>query len=154
MAGNKKKSARAAQACPPHEGRVMSYLGPPLLSLDDALAALPVRKSRRWLNEFLNKTKTDPTGQPLYRQAGRDKLVYITRLIEAFACPLSSKSREKTRARTIRSGARTSVSEWTRAAALLDDPSLLPSSSGSRGRSSAESTHPRRPHLVVSNPRS
>src|SRR5262245_39014604 len=138
MAGNKKKSARAAQACPPHEGRVMSYLGPPLLSLDDALAALPVRKSRRWLNEFLNKTKTDPYGQPLYRQAGRDKLVYINRLIEAFACPSSSKSRE--RARTIRSGARTSESMWTRAAALLNDPSLLPNSRNSKGRSSAEST--------------
>jgi hypothetical protein len=54
-----------------------------LLSVDQAIAALPVRKSRRWLVEFLHKTRTDPAGRPLYRLAGRDKLIYLDRLIEA-----------------------------------------------------------------------
>jgi T5orf172 domain len=54
-----------------------------LLSIEQTLQALPVRKSRRWLVEFLHRIQTDPDGRPLYRLAGRDKLIYLDRLIEA-----------------------------------------------------------------------
>jgi hypothetical protein len=54
-----------------------------LLSVDQALDALPVKKSRRWLVSFLHSTPTDPAGRPLYRLMGRDKLIYLDRLIEA-----------------------------------------------------------------------
>jgi hypothetical protein len=56
-----------------------------LRTLDQAAADL--HKTRRWLAEFLRKTKTDPHGRPLYRLAGRDKLVYLDRVIEALPCP-------------------------------------------------------------------
>jgi hypothetical protein len=68
-------------------------------------AAAELRKTCRWLNEFLRKIKTDPHDRPLYRLAGRDKLVYLDRVIEALPCPSSSSRRAMARARTGRSAA-------------------------------------------------
>jgi hypothetical protein len=65
-------------------------------------------------------------------------------------CRSKSSNRATTKPRTSTSGGRTSASEWTRAAALLNDESLMPSSSGSKARSSAASTRPR---LIVDNKR-
>lgn len=127
-----------------------------LLSVDATLAALPVRKSRRWLLEFLHSTKTDPHGRPLYRQLGRDKLIYIDRLIEALPCP-SKSSKVATKKRKIStSGGPISASQWTEAAELLNDPSLVSCETSSRMPSSGENTLPenKRPRLVVNNPRS
>jgi len=56
-----------------------------LLSVDDTLKALPVRKSRRWLVQFLNEHPTDFFGEPIYRLAGRDWLIYIDRLLRAMS---------------------------------------------------------------------
>lgn len=127
---------------------------PSLLSLEDALAALPVRKTRRWLNEFLRKTRTDPQGRPLYRQAGRDRLVHIDRLIEALPCPSSSERPARAKRRTSKFAGRTSESEWKKAAALTGDPSLELNSSDSRRLSSEASTRRGKPRLVVNNQRS
>src|ERR1700681_4736490 len=102
--------------------------GPELLSVDQALAALPVRKSRRWLMELLHKNATDPHGRPLYRSAGRDKLIYLDRLIEALPCPSKSLPPATRKRRTSTSGAAISESELTKAAELTGDWSLVPAS--------------------------
>jgi hypothetical protein len=102
-----------------------------ILSVESALAALnslikPQRKSRRWLVEFLQATKADPAGRPLYRLAGRDKLVYFDRMIEAFPChaaPTPSKKRQRRGAS--KSAALSTESLWARAAKLTGDSSLL-----------------------------
>jgi hypothetical protein len=111
-----------------------------LLSVDQALEALPVRKSRRWLVAFLHSNKTDPHGRPLYRLAGRDKLIYLDRLIEALPCPSKLSPAATRKRKTSTSGAPTSKSELTRLAELTGVP--LPDESGtsSSGQSSAENT--------------
>ncbi len=105
-----------------------------LMSVDQTLDALPVRKSRRWLIEFLHRTKTDPVGRPLYRQVGRDKLIYIARLLEAFPCPSTPFQQRAERSREAR------LRGWNEAAALLnmdvkkiDDKFALTSRRGNRG---------------------
>ena len=125
-----------------------------LLSVDEAVRALPVRKSRRWLVEFLHKTASDPHGQPLYRLAGRDKLIYFDRLIEALPCPSRSSKPAAQRRRTSISAGRTSASQWTRAAELTGDQSLLECCGTSSAQSSKENTHRGKPRLIVDNRRS
>lgn len=125
-----------------------------LLSIDQALAALPVRKSRRWLVEFLHKNTHDAHGRPLYRLCGRDKLIYLDRLIEAMPCP-SKSSKPATPKRKISTSAdRTLESKLTRAAELTGDPSLVPTSNELRDKSSGENTRRRKPELIVNNQRS
>src|SRR5262249_47694834 len=127
-------------------------IDPLVISVEDALAALPVRKSRRWLVTFLHKTKTDPRGRPLYRLAGRGKPVYFDRLIEAMPCQSTSLPAAPRKRRTSTSGERTSGSQWTEAARLLDDPSLAVCETSSSQPLSAENIQQdRRPRLVVSN---
>ena len=58
-----------------------------LVSIEQLLAVLPVRRSRRWMVQYLHKTKVDLHGRPLYRRLGRDMLIYLDRVIEA-AMPL------------------------------------------------------------------
>jgi hypothetical protein len=99
-----------------------------ILSVESALAALnalvkPRRKSRRWLVEFLHATKTDPRGRPLYRLAGRDKLVYFDRVIEALPCPAPTPSKKEPKRRVSKSAA--PESELARAAKLTGNPALL-----------------------------
>jgi hypothetical protein len=52
----------------------------PLLSIEQALEALPVRKSRRWLIEFLHRTKTDPRGSSVQSGFRRDAVNNRVRL--------------------------------------------------------------------------
>jgi hypothetical protein len=109
-----------------------------LLSVDDTLKALPVPKSRQWLVAFLHRNPTDPNGLPLYRLAGRDKLVYLDRLIEALPCPSRSLPHATRKRKVSTSGVRTSELQWTRAAALTGDPSLANYSGGSNAQSSVD----------------
>ena len=100
-------------------------------------------------------TRTNrPARAPVYRLAGRDKLIYLDRLIEALPCPSKSSAPATRKRRTSTSGGRTSASQLIRAAELTGDRSLVPSSSDMRKQSSGENTRPRKPQLVVSNPRS
>jgi hypothetical protein len=54
-----------------------------LMSIDQALEALPVRKSREWLHDFLNAIPRDKYNRPIFGKAGRDKLIYFDRLLTA-----------------------------------------------------------------------
>lgn len=122
-----------------------------ILSIDDARAALPVRKSRRWLVEFLGKHPTDAYGRPLFRLAGRDKLVYLDRLIEAFpSCPSKSSKAETKKRKTSTSAEPISASQWTEAAKLTGDPSLEDCVSGSKTTSNVVSMDEKRPRLKAS----
>jgi len=112
-----------------------------LVSIEQALAALPVRKSRRWLVHFLHKTKFDPHGRPLYRCLGRDMLIYVDRLIEALPCPSNSFPHATKKRKVSTSEAATLESQWTRAAELTGDRSLAPCSSDSKVKSSAANIH-------------
>lgn len=125
-----------------------------LLSVDQALEALPVRKSRRWLIEFLHKTPTDPQGRPLYRLAGRDKLIYLDRLLEAFPCPSRSLKAETRKRKTSTSGERTSKSELTRLAELTGVPLPDECEMASSAPSSGETTRRAKLRLVSPSPRS
>ena len=130
-------------------------MGERILSVDDALTHLPVKKSRRWLVEFLHSHPTDAHGRPLYRLAGRDKLVYIDRLIEAFpSCPSKSSKPATRKRKTSTSAGATSASLLIEAAGLTGDHSLIPSESDLRNQSSGETTRPKKPHLIVDNRRS
>jgi hypothetical protein len=123
----------------------------PLPPYNLAGAAARLHKSERWLRGFLSGRSTDAEGRPLYRLAGRTKLfddVHIQRLFEALPCPSSFKPPAKAKARTGRSAEPTAESEWTRAARLLNDPSLLTTSKSSKARSSEANTRPR-PRLTV-----
>lgn len=114
----------------------------------------PKRKSRRWLVEFLHRCPTDAHGRPLYRLAGRDKLVYIDRLFEALPCPSKSSKPATRKRKTSTSAGATSESQLIEAAELTGDWSLVPSSSDSKNQSSGENTRPKKPHLIVNNQRS
>ena len=103
-----------------------------LVSIEQLLAVLPVRRSRRWMVQYLHKTKVDLHGRPLYRCLGRDMLI-----IEALPCPSESLPHATKKRRASTFGDHTSASLLTRAAELTGDPSLLPSSNGSRPRSRA-----------------
>lgn len=85
------------------------------VSLEEAANA--VHKTPRWLNEFLLKNPVNLIGEPLYRLAGRDKLVYVERLIEALPCPSNSSRRAPAKRRSTRSGA--PISDATLTEALL-----------------------------------
>jgi hypothetical protein len=115
----------------------MNALPSNLVSIEQALAALPVRKSRRWLVHFLRKTQLDQRGLPLYRQLGRDMLIYLDRLVEALPCPSESLPRAAKKRKISTSEAATLESQLTRAAELTGDRSLSPSSNGSKPRSNA-----------------
>jgi hypothetical protein len=125
-----------------------------LMSVDQALEALPVRKSRRWLVEFLHSTKTDPHGRPLYRMLGRDKLVYLDRLIEAMPCPSKLLPAGTRKRKTSTSGAPTSKSELTRLAELTGVPLQGESATTSSEPSSGENIRPGKLRLIHSSQRS
>jgi hypothetical protein len=100
----------------------------PLLTLDDV--AKIIHKSRRWLREWLRDNPRDAYDRPLYVMAGRTMLFtdqHVKRLLESLPCRSRSPLPATSGRRTSISGARTSVSEWTRAAELIGDPSLKPS---------------------------
>jgi hypothetical protein len=99
------------------------------LSLNEAAETL--RKTPRWLMEWLRKHPKDKVGEPYFTPVGRDKIFHqadISRielaLREGVKCRSSSGRRAPAKRLTMKSVERTSESEWRLAAELLNDPSL------------------------------
>jgi hypothetical protein len=106
-----------------------------VLTLDEV--ACLMHKSRRWLREWLRDNPRDAYDRPLFGEAGRTLLftqAHVQRIVETLPCPSSLSRPVKRKQRTSISAGSISVSQWTRAAELTSDPSLKPSSSGSRGK--------------------
>jgi hypothetical protein len=111
-----------------------------------------LRKSKRWLLEWLRKHPADKDGQPYYTPVGRDKIFHqadIARIEIALRggiqCHSVSGRRAPVKRRILKSEEPISESEWKLAAELLNDPSLLNSSGGSRtaSRSTANTQSPK-----------
>lgn len=116
----------------------------PYLTLREAAAKL--RKSERWLWDWLDKHPRDRFDRPYYHLAGRTKLLSegdLARIFEDLPCPSVSARPAKAKRRTTKSGANTLDSELRVAAELLDDPSLLNISSGSKPASKSTASTPR-----------
>src|ERR1019366_8161898 len=95
-------------------------------------AATELRKSRRWLQEWLAKHPADSHGRPFCSRLGKTRgfrPADIQRILEANAtvdtpsCRSISGPRAKAKARTGKSAAHTSTSLWTEAQELLKRPS-------------------------------
>lgn len=122
-------------------------------TLDEAAAEL--RKSARWLQEWLRKHPRDNDGEPYFTPVGRDKIFHqadIARieraLREGIQCRSDSGRRAQVRRRTLKSEAPTSDAAWKLAAELTDDPSL--SSNCEKSKSASSSTgNTRRPRLSL-----
>jgi len=94
-------------------------------------AAKIMRKTERWLNEWLRANPVDSNGEPFFTPAGRDKILLstdITRIEHALRgqlkCRYTSGRRAPVKRRIMKSGVPTSESEWNVAAELLNEPSL------------------------------
>lgn len=102
-----------------------------LLTLPEVADRL--RKTARWLTEWLRKNPRDGHGIPYCRQAGRTKLFTetdVARIVEALLpCRSSSSRPAKAKARIGRSAARTLGPTWTEAQELTG-VTLQPNSSG------------------------
>jgi hypothetical protein len=102
-------------------------------------AAEKLRKSERWLWDWLDKHPRDRFDQPYYRLAGRTKLISEADLARIFedlpSCPSRSGRPAKAKRRTSKSAAPTSDAAWKLAAELTNDPSLKNSSGGSKSAS-------------------
>lgn len=118
------------------------------LTLDEAAETL--RKTSRWLMEWLRKHPKDKVGEPYFTPVGRDKIFHQTdisrieiALREGVKCRSSSGRRVPAKRRTMKSEGRTLDSEWRQAAELLNDPSLLNSSERSKSASKSTGNGPR-----------
>jgi hypothetical protein len=118
------------------------------LTLNEAAETL--RKTPRWLREWLRKHPADKVGEPYFTPVGRDKIFHqadICRielaLREGVKCRSSSGRRAPVKRRILKSEGRTSDSEWRQAAELLNDPSLLNNSGGSKSASKSTGNGPR-----------
>lgn len=106
-------------------------------------AAEHLRKSKRWLLEWLRKHPRDSTGEPYCTPVGRDKIFHqsdlarIERALRGESCRSSLGRRAPVKRRITKSVAPTSDAEWKRAAELLNDPSLLKFCDGSKSASSS-----------------
>lgn len=125
--------------------------GGPYLTLKEAAANL--RKSERWLWDWLDKHPCDAFDRPYYRLAGRTKLFSaddLARIYEAMPCPSSSARPVRAKRRTLKSEEHTSESQWNAVAELTGDRSL--SSSCERSKPASKSTdntpHPRPLRLI------
>lgn len=123
------------------------------LTLDEAAESL--RKTPRWLLEWLRKHPADKTGEPYFTPVGRDKIFHpvdIQRielaLREKVKCRSSSDRRAPVKRRTMKSAGLISESEWRLAAELTNDPSLANSSERSRSASKSTGNGPR-PNLKL-----
>jgi hypothetical protein len=103
--------------------------------LTPAEAAAALRKSKRWLLEWLRKHPADKLGEPYFTPVGRDKIFHqsdIARIEAALRggiqCRSNSDRRAPARRRTMKSAEHTSESTWNAVADLLNDPSLKRSS--------------------------
>jgi hypothetical protein len=125
----------------------------PRLTIDEAAAEL--RKTRRWLLEWLRAHPRDAHGELYYTPVGRDKIFHpndITRIESALRGELQCRSNSGRRApakrRIMKSAGRTSESEWKLAAELTNDHSL--SNSFEKSKSVSRSTdNTRHPHLSL-----
>jgi hypothetical protein len=100
-----------------------------VLTVEEAAAEL--RKSKRWLLEWLRAHPRDAQGEPYYTPVGRDKILHqndIARiecaLREGIKCRSNSGRRGKVKRQILKSEGATSESMWKLAAELTNDPSL------------------------------
>jgi hypothetical protein len=122
-------------------------------------AAAALRKSKRWLLEWLRAHPTDKHGEPYYTPVGRGKIFHqndIDRveltLREEVKCHSDSGRRVKAKRRTSKLGAPISDAKWRLAAELTGEPSLSSSSVGSKNASRhTDNTQRPRLHLVRGN---
>src|SRR5215831_17077705 len=108
-----------------------------------AEAACELRKSERWLRDWLKQHPVDRNGDAFYRLAGRTKLLSdgdIDRIRENLPCPSPSYRRSRAVPRTTTSAVHTSELLLTEARALLTGGSPQSSRSGSSRKSSPVST--------------
>jgi hypothetical protein len=118
-------------------------------------AAEELRKTTRWLLEWLRKHPADKAGEPYYTPVGRDKIFHHadiarieTALREGIKCRSNSGRRGPARRPISKSGERTSDAAWKLAAELTNDPSLT--SNSEKSKSASKSTgNTRRPHLSL-----
>lgn len=122
------------------------------LSLQEAAAEL--RKSPRWLLEWLRARPRDKSGEAYYTPVGRDKLFHpadIARIEQALreevACHSASDRRVKAKPRTSKSVDPTWASQLKRAAELTGDRSLLNNCEKSNSASNSTASTPRQPRL-------
>ena len=122
------------------------------MTVDEAAADL--RKTPRWLREWLRAHPADKSGEPYYTPAGRDKLFHpsdIARielaLREEVKCRSASGRRVRVKPRITKSGDPTLASALKLAAELTNDPSLLNSSGRSKRASSSTDNTRRLKHL-------
>jgi hypothetical protein len=119
-------------------------------------AADQLRKSKRWLLEWLRQHPLDGAGTPYYTPVGRDKIFHQTDIARIeltlrgdLLCRSASDRRVKAEPRISKSGERsedpTDHSAWRRAAELLGDPTLvnLPDKSQNASRSMDAGQRPR-----------
>jgi hypothetical protein len=123
------------------------------LTIDEAADEL--RKSKRWLLEWLRLHPMDSDGEPFYTPVGRDKIFHqsdIARIERALRgkipCRSNSGRRAPVKRRILKSEERTSESEWKLAAELTSDPSLANNSARSK-TASKNTGNIRRPNLSL-----
>lgn len=117
--------------------------------------AAELRKTRRWLLEWLRAHPRDNGGQLYYTPVGRDKIFHqadIARIEGALRgdvqCRSSSGRRAPAKRRISKSAEPTSESAWKLAAELTNDPSLSSNSGGSKNVLRCTG-NTRRPSLIV-----
>lgn len=113
---------------------------PPYLTLKEAAAKL--RKSERWLWDWLDKHPRDRFDRPYYHLAGRTKLLSegdLARIYEDLPCPSSFVRPARAKRRTGKSEDRTSESLWNEAQELLKSPLQNDSSTSSSAPSNVVS---------------
>jgi hypothetical protein len=118
----------------------------PVYTLDEAADKL--RKTPRWLADWLRSNPVDATGTPFYTPAGRTKTfddseIFRIRaaLREAERCRLNSLRPATRKRKTSISAARTSESELTELRGLTIPVSRGASSNSSKDRSSEANIH-------------
>lgn len=117
-----------------------------------AEAASRLRKSKRWLQDWLAQNPVDAAGRPFCSRLGRSRLFResdIDRILDATAasnqpCRSSSTRPAPVKRRTGRSVDPICGSAWTEAQELTGDPQLSASSTGFKTRSNVVSIRPGR----------
>jgi hypothetical protein len=115
-----------------------------------------LRKSPRWLRDWLRANPKDANGEPYFTPVGRDKIFHQTDIARIERdlrgglpqCRSSSGRRASAKPQTTKYEAPTSGSEWKLAAELTNDPSLIGNSAKSKSASSSTGDIPR-PNLSL-----
>src|SRR6516225_2458543 len=145
-----RQAAACCRAGRPQQGR--GLMSRPY-NLEEAAAKL--RKTPRWLREWLCSHPADPYGEPYFTPVGRTKILHdgdIARIERDLRGELKCRSRSGRRAqvkrRITKYAGPTSDAVWKSAAELTGDPSLSKSSDKSRSVSSSTASIPR-PNLSL-----